>query len=216
LTQTFSYLLHIYLDRFEIDKKKFESILSEKDKQINKEIQTIEKLSQHLLVANESKRAVKTFILNKFSNALDNISHTATELLSNIPNMKNASIYFENCKETKSGKIKNEVSGIVNKGSAINIPIKAISGGERTAIDLAVDLAVIDTIEKESGCGSDFFVIDEPFDGLDNVCREDCLSVLETFDTSKKIILVDHSDELKQMVQDKITVVKQNDVSFIQ
>ena len=204
------------VETFEKECAELSSLIVNKERDIQKLQTNIDKLSDKILIAEESKRFVKSFVLDKFSDTLDQIGETATELLSNIPNMKNASIYFEGCKETKSGKVKDEVTGILSKGDALNIPIKAISGGEETAVNLAVDLAVIDVIEKQSGCGADFFVIDEPFDGLDSIGREECLTVLSNFDTNKKIILIDHSEELKQIVNDKIVVIKRDGVSFVE
>ena len=89
-------------------------------------------------------------------------------------------------------------------------------GGESCAIGLAIDLAVIDIIETKAGKGTDFFVMDEPFNGLDAVCREDCLEIIKNIDSNKKIIVIDHCSELKEMVSDVITVVKENDISTIE
>ena len=164
-------------------------------------------------VAEESRRLIKTYVIQTFQETLDLIGNMATDILSGIPNMSSSAIYFEGCKETQSGSIKDEVTAIVNLEGINDIPIKSLSGGERTAIDLAVDLAVIDVIEAKAGKGADFFVIDEPFDGLDSVCKENCLEILKQIDTNKKIIIVDHSSELKEMVSDIITVVKSGETS---
>ena len=204
------------LELFETETKKLSTLIEEKQIQVDHKQLELDSLNQKNIIAEETKRFLKHYIMNKFSDTLDTIGNVATDLISDISNMKNASIYFEKQKETQSGKVKDEVTPILSKGENIDIPIKAISGGERTAIDLAVDLAVIDTIEKQSSCGCDFYIIDEPFDGLDNICREDVLSVLEKFDTNKKIILVDHSEELKQIVNQKITIKKENNVSTVE
>lgn len=180
------------------------------------ELQSTEKeLVKKSTIASESQRLIKTYVLQTFQDTLDLIGDTATEILSAIPNMSSSTIYFEGCKENKSGGLKDEVTAIINMDGNNKIPIKSLSGGERTAIDLAVDLAVIDIIESKTGKGADFFVIDEPFDGLDSVCKEECLEILKQVDTNKKIIMVDHSSELKEMVSDIITVVKNGESSSI-
>lgn len=166
-------------------------------------------------VAEEAKRLIKSYIITTFSDTLDSIGDMATQVLSSIPNMANCTVYFESCKETQSGNIKDEVNVVINMEGVDAIPVKSLSGGERTAIDLAIDLAIIDTVEAKVGKGADFFVIDEPFDGLDSICKENCLEVLRQVDTNKKIIMVDHSSELKEMVSDVITVVKQGESSTV-
>ena len=151
---------------------------------------------------------IKTYTLQIFQETLENIGETATEILGHLHNMSNASIYFEGCKETKSGSIKDEVNAVISKDGSCNVPIKTLSGGERTVVDLAVDLAVIDVIENKAGKGANFFIIDEPFDGLDSEGKEQYLELLQTLNSNKQIILVDHSSELKQMISDVITIEK--------
>jgi len=190
-------------------------IVSEKTdriEQVNKEIQDIK---QTILISEESNRLIKSYVLNTFQETLNAIGEIATEILSAIPNMQTSTVYFEGCKETKSGVLKDEISAVVSIDSANAVPIKSLSGGERTSIDLAVDLAVIDVIEAKTNKGANFFVIDEPFDGLDSVCKENYLEMLKQIDTNKKIIMVDHSSELKEMVSDIITVVKNGESSKI-
>ena len=176
---------------------------------------TLASLQKRVIMATESKRLIKTFVLQTFQETLDSIGETASNILSAIPNMNTATIYFEGCKETKTGSIKDEITAIINVDGLNDVPIKSLSGGERTAIDLAVDLAVIDVIEQKVAKGANFFFMDEPFDGLDSVCKENCLEILKTVDTNKKIIMVDHSSELKEMVSDVIMVVKDGETSSI-
>lgn len=173
------------------------------------------KISKQISIAEESKKAIKAYTLQIFQESLDYIGEQASVILSDIPNMANASIHFESSKETKSGSIKDEVNAIVNMDGESEVNIKTLSGGERTAIDLAVDLALIDMIESKAGKGADFFILDEPFDGLDSRNKEECLYLLQQLDTSKKIIIVDHSPELKAMVHDVITINRIGEESFV-
>lgn len=166
-------------------------------------------------ISTEAVKIIRSYMNNLFQDALDNIAVKATQILSRIPNMATASIYFEGFKETKSGTIKDEVTAILTMDGEVNIPVKSMSGGERTSIDLAVDLAVIDMIEEQAGKGLDIFVLDEPFDGLDSICREECLQILQTHVTGKKIIVVDHSNETKEMVHHTIRVIRDGQESRI-
>jgi len=194
-------------DLFEMIKVK-EDILVELKKEVNE-------LDLHIQIAKESSRCLKSFILNTFQDTLSSIGESATEILNGIPNVATTSVFFEGFKENKSGGIKNEITAILSKSGYPDVPVKAMCGGESCAIGLAIDLAVIDIIETKAGKGTDFFVMDEPFNGLDAVCREDCLEIIKNIDSNKKIIVIDHCSELKEMVSDVITVVKENDISTI-
>ena len=187
-----------------------------KKRQLVAEIDTkLATARKKIIVADESKRMMKAYVLQTFQETLDAIGVAATEIMSAIPNMATSVIYFEGCKETKSGTIKDEIVAIINMDGTNDIPIKSLSGGEETATDLAVDLAVIDVIETKVNKGANFIFMDEPFDGLDSVCKENCLEILKALDTNKKIIMVDHSSELKEMVSDVILVVKKGETSTI-
>ena len=203
------------LKRYTENTNKISKLIETKSKEIDEKSDKLDKTIYKIAVAEEAKRLIKSYTLQTFQDTLDTIGETASNTLSGIPNMSTSSIYFEGCKETKSGKIKDEVSAILTMDGEDKIPIKSLSGGERTAIDLAVDLAVIDVIESKAGKGANFYVIDEPFDGLDSICKENCLEILRQIDTNKKIIMVDHSSELKEMVSDIITVVKSGENSHI-
>lgn len=209
--------LELYLQSvktYEAEVAKLAQLILDKKTLVDKAEKDKANLEEKILVAQEAKRLIKNYTLQTFQETLDSIGDMSTEILSGIPNMANSTIYFEGCKENKDGSIKDEVTGIINMDGE-SIPIKSLSGGERTAIDLAVDLAVIDVIETKAGKGANFYIIDEPFDGLDAVCRENCLEILKQIDTNKKIIMVDHSTELKEMVADIITVIRDGEFSTI-
>ena len=174
-----------------------------------------QKCKNTLLVAEEAKRCIKTYTLQIFQETLDTIGESASDMLSGIPNMSNSTIYFEGCKENKDGSIKDEVNAVINMEGIDKIPLKSLSGGEETAIELAVDLAVIDVIETKANKGANFYITDEPFDGLDSICKENCLHILSRSNTNKKIIMVDHSSELKEQVSDIITVTRDGEFSQV-
>lgn len=222
--------LESQIQKMESDKASFEQMMSTYKTEcdsLKQKIDTYKKfhIEEHkkleendkkLKVAQEAHRLIKAYTIQVFQDTLNLIGDTATEMISSIPNIQNSSIYFEGCKENKSGTIKDEVTPVITLNGHNKIPIKAFSGGEKTAIELAVDLAVIDIIEAKTGKGANFFILDEPFNGLDSVCKESCLEVLKQYDTNKKIIMVDHSSELKEMVSDVITIVKEGEVSFVE
>lgn len=167
------------------------------------------------LVCAESAKVLKSFVNQMFQDALDQIAAKATEILARVPNTATASVSFEGFKATKSGAIKEEVTAYINMDGEINIPVKTVSGGERTSIDLAIDLGVIDMVEQRTGKGFDFFILDEPFDGLDSVCREHALEMLKLNTSNKRLFVIDHSNETKELVSDRIYVVRDGENSSI-
>ncbi len=177
--------------------------------------QEVPSLEKSAVVAKDALRLIKSYANQLFQDSLAVVAENATKILSRIPNMNTATITFDAFKETKSGAVKEEITAILSLDGEIGIPVKSISGGERASVDLAIDLAVIDMIESKTGKGLDLFILDEPFDGLDAICRENCLEVLKSHVSSRKIVIVDHSTETKQMVQDKILVIRDGQTSTI-
>lgn len=160
------------------------------------------------ILALETKKCIKMYISFSFDEALDAISEKATKIIRCIPNTKNATIQLEGTKETQKGAIKEEVNAVMSMDGEEGVPLKSFSGGERSSTDLAVDLAVIDYIEKKTGKGLNIFILDEPFKGLGTVEIEMALEVLKNSNTNKKLIIVDHNPEVKQMVQNRLVVVR--------
>ncbi len=167
-------------------------------------------------IVEELKKIVKSFISCSFDDALETIGENATKIIRCIPNMANATIQFEGQKETKDGKVKEEVNAVISMDGEMDIPIKSLSGGERSSVDLAVDLAVIDFIETNSGIGADFFILDEPFNGLDSISVEMVLEVLKNSGTNKRLMIVDHSAEVKEIVGNRLFVIRDGLTSNIQ
>ncbi len=180
-----------------------------------KDVIELEELEKNILLSEESIRLIKNFTLQKFNDTLEYIGERATEIINNVPNMANAVIFFDNAKETKSGKVKNEVNAVINLEGDTGVPIKTLSGGERTSADFAIDLAVSEMIELMTKTGVNFLIIDEGFDGLDSISKIECLEILKSLTTDKKILIVDHSSEVKEMVSDIIKVKRTNEESVI-
>ena len=196
------------LERFYQNKKKVADSLNEKALTKAALVQHMALIVHQIDIAEETKRLIRSYILQIFQETLNDIGETASQIIGNIHNMSNSSIYFEGCKETKSGTIKDEITAIINKNGENDIPIKTLSGGERSVVDLAVDLALIDVIESKTGKGANFFILDEPFTGLDEQSKEECMEILKEINSNKKLIVVDHSPELKEMIPCVINVSK--------
>jgi DNA repair exonuclease SbcCD ATPase subunit len=175
----------------------------------------LEKTAKDLILAEEAKRATKSYISRSFDDALNTISNNATEMIRHIPVMANCTIQLEGLRETKDGKVKEEINAVIHMDGEENIPIKSLCGGEETSSHLAIDLAVIDLIEQRTAKGINIFILDEPFTGMDTVCIEMALEVLKNSNTNKKLIIVDHNPEVKQMVQSRLVVVRDGTTSNV-
>jgi len=197
------------------NKESLELAVKTQEKQILDLTEKNKKAFEMREVSTEAAKLIRSYMNYLFQDALDSIAVKATQILSRIPNMSTATISFEGFKETKAGAIKDEVTAILTMDGEVDIPVKSMSGGERTSIDLAVDLAVIDMIEERAGKGLDIFILDEPFDGLDSICREQCLQILQTHVSGKRIVIVDHSNETKELVHDRIVVIRDGQESRI-
>lgn len=203
------------LQDFLSKQKQLQDEIKNKNNALLERQKPIKDLEKQILVAGETQRLIKTYVLYTIQDTLDVIANMASDILSGIPNMATSTVVLEGCKENKDGSIKNEITANINMNGDNLVPVKSLSGGERTSIDISVDLAVIDVIESKMNKGADFFIIDEPFDGLDAVCKENYLEIIRQVDTNKRIIIVDHSSELKEVVSDVITVTKKGDGSYI-
>jgi DNA repair exonuclease SbcCD ATPase subunit len=182
--------------------------LEEQTSQVIQFSELIKKDKELLDISLEAKKAIKSYLSCSFEDALDSIGDTATKLIRGIPNMATATIQFEGLKETKEGKIKEEVNAVLSMDGEIGIPIKSLSGGERSSTDLAIDLAVIQFIEEQTGKGINVIVLDEPFTGLDTANIQEALEMLRTSNSNKKILLVDHNPLIAESIENKITVVR--------
>lgn len=167
---------------------------------------TYREAQAELILAEEVKKLLKSYLSCSFDDALELIGDTATRIIRAIPNMANATVQLEGIRETKDGKIKEEVNAVINMDGEEAVPIKSLSGGERSSVDLAVDLAVIDMIENKTSKGIDIFILDEPFTGLDTVSIEMALEVLKNSNLNKRLVIVDHNPIISQFMNSKILV----------
>jgi len=184
------------------------NLIENMKKDMEKDQKQLQKQLKEINIANEAKRAIKSYTLQIFQDTLNFIGTYATKLLNAVPAMANATLYFENCKETKTGKIKDEINCILNIDGENDINIKTLSGGERTSVDIAVDFAVVEMLESHLGIGADWMVLDEPFEGMDVTGIEAIIEVIKQAGINKRIILVDHHSETKEIVDETISIVR--------
>lgn len=203
------------LKNYEENRKRYENsfnTLKTQEETYVKKVEEITKELKEIASSMESyeelKKAIKNYLSCSFDEALLTISENATKLIQNIPNMATATIQLDGTKETKEGKVKEEVNSVIHMDGEENIPIKTLSGGERAAVDIAIDLAVLGYIEDRTNKGIDTFILDEPFTGLDSTNIEMVLELLKNINMHKKLIVVDHNPIAKEQISDRITVLR--------
>ena len=196
------------LQRFETSLGKLNDQATKYRVELSNKILQLTSIQEEIELATESKKAIKSYLSASFEDALDSIGDQATRLIRAIPNMANATIQFEGLKETKEGKIKEEVVCSISMDGEISIPIKSLSGGERSSTDLAIDLSVIKFIEERTGKGISLFVLDEPFTGLDTTNVFEALEMLKECSSDKQLLIVDHNPVAAQSIESRLTVVR--------
>lgn len=93
----------------------------------------------------------------------------------------------------------------------------SLSGGERQLVNFAVGLALADLAELQTDGPSYFQVLDEPFMALDSRNAENLVNYLNSYLKGKKetILLVSNEEALKNLIPNRIHVVKENGVTRI-
>ena len=194
------------LKRYESSEKQLKEQEESYQKKVSEALVSVESAKIEEEYYQELKRAIKVYLSCSFDEALETISENATKLVRNIPTMANATLQLSGVRETKEGKVKEEVNAILSTEGDENIDIRSLSGGERSAIDLAIDLSVIELIESKTNKGINIFILDEGFTGMDTTGIEMALEVLKNFGYNKKLIIVEHNPEIKQMVESTLLV----------
>jgi len=149
-----------------------------------------------------------------FEELLQGISMMANVFLKNIPNASSFRIEFETEKVTQKGNVKRGITlKIFQKGQ--ERPFKMLSGGERCAINLAIDVAIGQILSQRSGKSFGWMIYDEPFDAMDIHSKMESLDFLKKIAQDKLIILVEHTNDLNEAFDKIITVIKNNGKSEI-
>lgn len=87
--------------------------------------------------------------------------------------------------------------------------VNTLSGGETFLVSLSLALALSQTICAKSDKTIEFFFLDEGFGTLDSNLVETVMTALEKLKSSRFTIgVISHVEELKQRIENKITVIK--------
>lgn len=139
------------------------------------------------------------FLGTIFDEVLAEISQETNSILSRVPNTAHIVLEFRSEFENKSGKVRKEIRPFITIGG-FAAPLKSgCSGGMLAAVRLAVRLAVRRVISQRTGIELCWQCLDEPFNGLDPICKEAVMEILVEAGKQDLILVVDHGTEFKEM-----------------
>lgn len=169
---------------------------------------------------------------NKYSNAVDAfgnkgirsvvldfitpfLNERANEYLQTLSG-SDIEIEFQTQVKNSKGELKDKFDVIV-KNSNGGESYKANSAGEQKRIDLSISFAIQDLIMSKDDISTNIALYDECFDGLDTIGCENVVKLLkDRLKTVSTIFVITHSESLKPLFENIITMVKEDGVSRLE
>jgi DNA repair exonuclease SbcCD ATPase subunit len=150
-----------------------------------------------------------------FDQILDEIAAATNAILARVANVRHVSFSFASERETQSGSIQRKIIPIVSiNGRQVDLTA-GLSGGMKSAVSLAVDLAVGEVAAKRRGTFPGWLILDETFDGLGRVSKESCIDMLQSYAHDRLVLVIDHSTEFQASFEKSIMVESVDGVSSI-
>lgn len=142
-----------------------------------------------------------------FGEVLTEISTAANAALAQLGNVSHVSVTFRS--ENAKGKKTIVPVFFVNGNEATRN--SGLSGGMGASADLAVDLGVVDVVQRRLGSTPGWLALDETFNGMPKSTKETALEILENFAQNRLVIVVDHGTEMKEHFTQVLTVKQVDD-----
>lgn len=161
----------------------------------------------------------KGFLGAIFDEVLEEISTETNRLLALMPNVTHVSLQLSSTKTSATSKKQQKVITPVFRSHGHEIAgawMRVFSGGQVTAIQLALDLAVAQVLGRRTGLEAGWLILDEPFVGLPAAETEQVMEVLRLLAEKRLLLVVDHGTEAQQMFSRTIEVVNENGRSRLQ
>lgn len=158
---------------------------------------------------------LKSFLGVIVQQVLEEIALEVNQTLKDIGNVNTVNISFNTESLTQKGILKQEIKPVFYKDGRMVSARSGLSGGQKTSVDLATDLAIIKVVTRRMGFSPGWLVLDEPFDGHDTNSKEACIEVLKKFAQDKLIFVIDHTTEIKEHFDQCINIECNNGISNI-
>jgi len=180
----------------------------EKDLKINKKNQLKTAKEKHIvdvLVKAFGKNGIQTMIIEA---AVPEIEEETNRLLSNMTDGK-MSVQLKMQKEKKTdGDLIDTLDILIEDDQGVR-NYEMFSGGEAYRINFAIRIALSKLLANRTGAKLQFLVIDEGFGTQDMMGRENLIQAINSISNDfKKILVITHIQELKDVFPSRIDVTK--------
>jgi len=149
------------------------------------------------------KDGVQSIIIENVIEELENYSNDTLAKICNEP----TSISIQTQKQLDSGSWTETFEIMVKAGSRTD-DFDTFSGGEKFRISLALRLALSNILSKRMGGIIKFLLLDEVSSNLDNKGLEMFINIVKQLSDEMKILVITHSERLKERFEDIIMVDK--------
>lgn len=156
-------------------------------------------------------QGVKSLVLDSVTDTLNTNANMYMKYL-----RENAEIEFSTQTTLASGEKRDKFSVQVKCGSTCKY--KGTSGGEGTRADISIMFGLGDLASNRALASVDLRLLDEPFESLDALGKEQVVNLLnaEIVPKTKTVLVMTHDESLKQYFNKRILVIKENGISRIQ
>lgn len=185
---------------------------------------TIDKHSEDVLQSESNKvqyqqaveafgnKGIRSVVLDFITPFLNEKANEYLQVLSG----SDISVEFQTQVENAKGELKDKFDVIVTNSNG-GTSYKSNSAGEQKRIDLAISFAIQDLIMSKDDISTNIALYDECFDGLDTVGCENVIKLLkDRLNTVGTIFVITHSESLKPLFENVITMVKEDGVSRLE
>lgn len=174
--------------------------------EVSKAAQALADVEMETRQENDFLGMVRGFLSYIMDETLARIADATTARLALVPNVSDITLRFVSERETGSGKLRQEIVPVCEKNGH-QVPLKAgISGGMYTVVELAVDLSLADVIAERTGVFPGWLILDEAFEGLDDICKNAVFDMLKDISRNRAVFVVDHACEMKELFDSRIEV----------
>jgi len=148
---------------------------------------------------------VKEVISFFFDEMLGEVEASANAYLGRIPNVNEFTITISSSDEMKNGNVKSKINVALSRLGK-EVPVRSLSGGQKAAISMMLDLALIGAVRRRTNVRSNWLALDEFMDGMDVQSKEAALEILREYSQDMLVLVIDHSTELKESFDASIMV----------
>jgi DNA repair protein SbcC/Rad50 len=159
-----------------------------------------------------SKKGIQALIIE---NTIPEIEEEANLLLKRLTNNQ-MNLRFITQKDQKTGGIIETLDLVIADGDLGDRKYELFSGGEAFRINFAVRIALSKLLARRAGARLETLVIDEGFGTQDEEGKEKLIEAIGAIkDDFKKIIVITHLDDLKELFSARIEVTKKRGLGSI-